>query len=266
MGKIVFPLNNISKAGKYKLELKISGTGFANDWNFWVYPAQNELLNSNEIYFCNELDAKAEEVLKRRGKVYLNAYSKVVKGKEIIMNFTPVFWNTSWFKMRPPHVTGMLLQNNHPVFEYFPTSYHTDYQWWSIVQTAQVMHLEDFPNGFTPLAQPIDTWFMNRKLGMLFEANAGNGKIIVCSANLSDTSSYPATRQLFYSIKKYMLSDKFAPKEKVEFSLIKDLFTSPSKETWESFTKDSPDELKPIKTNKTDEEVLNADLFYHLLS
>lgn len=188
--------------------------------------------------------------MQRGGKVYLNAFGKVVKGKEIVMNFTPVFWNTSWFKMRPPHVTGMLLQNNHPVFENFPTSYHTDYQWWSIAQTAQVMHLEDFPKDFTPLAQPIDTWFMNRRLGMLFEANTGNGKIIVCSANLSDTSSYPATKQLFYSIKKYMLSEKFAPKETIELSLIKDLFISPSKETWDSFTKDSPDELKPIKNKQ----------------
>lgn len=249
-GKISFPLNSILKAGQYNLEIKIRNTDYANDWNFWVYPAQNESINSNEIYFCNELDAKAENILQRGGKVYLNAFGKVVKGKEIVMNFTPVFWNTSWFKMRPPHVTGMLLQNNHPVFENFPTSYHTDYQWWSIGQTAQVMHLEDFQKNFTPLAQPIDTWFMNRRLGMLFEANTGNGKIIVCSANLSDTSSYPATRQLFYSIKKYMLSEKFAPKETVELSLIKDLFVSPSKETWDSFTKDSPDELKPIKNKQ----------------
>ena len=47
-----------------------------------------------------------------------------------------------------------------------------------------------------------------------------------------------------------MLSEKFAPKENLELSLIKDLFISPSKETWDSFTKDSPDELKPIKNKQ----------------
>lgn len=247
VGEIKLVLNQFKKAGQYKLKLKVLNTDFSNEWNFWVFPSQKERINTADIYSCTTLDKQAEEVLQKGGKVFLHAFGNIVKGKEIIMNFTPVFWNTSWFKMRPPHVTGMLIQNHHPVFEDFPTSYHSDYQWWSIVHNAQVMHLEDFPQGFTPLAQPIDTWFMNRRLGLIFEAKVGNGKIIVTSADISDTSSYPATKQLYQSIIKYMLSAKFDPKDNIDINVIKDLFISPSKETWDSFTKDSPDELKPIK-------------------
>ena len=49
------------------------------------------------------------------------------------------------------------------------------------------MLLEDFPKGFKPFVQPIDTWFLNRRLAMVFEAKVGNGKLIVSSANLSPT-------------------------------------------------------------------------------
>jgi hypothetical protein len=109
--------------------------------------------------------------------------------------------------MRPPHVTGVLIQDRHPVFKYFPTSYHSTLQWWEIANKAQVMNLEDFPQGFKPIVQPIDTWFMNRRLAMLLEAKVGNGKLIVCSADLvTDTINRIAARQLMYSIEQYMRS------------------------------------------------------------
>lgn len=244
-GKISFPLNDIPVAGHYKLEVAFDKLPISNDWDFWVYAAQLPKIEANDVYYCTSLDSKAVEILNNGGKVFLNAAGKVIKGKEIAMQFTPVFWNTSWFKMRPPHVTGMLIRSTHPAFVDFPTDYHSDFQWWSVVNKSQVMHLEDFPKGFKPIVQPIDTWFMNRRLGLIFEAKVGNGKLVVSSADLSDTSFFAASRQLYYSIKKYMLSDKFNPADKVDIAVITDLFQSPSKETWDSYTKDSPDELKP---------------------
>ncbi|HEY8689612.1 MAG TPA: hypothetical protein VIM07_10290 [Chitinophagaceae bacterium] len=44
-----------------------------------------------------------------------------------------------------------------------------------------------------------------------------------------------------------MLSNKFDPKDAVELSVIKDIFISLSKEQWDSYTKATPDELKPVK-------------------
>lgn len=63
----------------------------------------------------------------------------------------------------------------------------------------------------------------------------------------SDTTHRSAARQLFYSIQQYMLSDKFDPKDKVDMAVIRDIFISPSKEQWDSYTKATPDELKPVK-------------------
>lgn len=244
-GNLDFALSEIKEPSKLNLEVKVNGTDFVNDWNFWVYPEKNPE-NTSAVYYTTDLDDKAKEVLDKGGKVFLNAAGKVVKGKEVEMHFLPVFWNTSWFKMRPPHVTGMLIQEKSPAFTDFPTSYHSDLQWWDIQNRSQVMNLEDFPADFRPLIQPIDTWFMNRRLALVFEAKVGNGTIIVSSADIGpDVQNKPSAKQLFYSLQKYMNSDQFNPKNKLDFEVIKDVFTSPSREVFKTYTKDSPDELKP---------------------
>jgi Glycosyl hydrolases family 2, sugar binding domain/Glycosyl hydrolases family 2/Glycosyl hydrolases family 2, TIM barrel domain len=249
-GSIRFDLSSVSKATQLTIEVGIENTGFVNTWDIWVYPALLPIL-SHTIYYTTVLDEKTEEVLNKGGNVFLNIVGQVIKGKEISQTFLPVFWNTSWFKMRPPHTLGIVLNNDHPAFADFPGSYHSDLQWWGVVNKSQVMHLEDFPKNFRPLVQPIDTWFMNRRLALIFEAKVGNGKMIVSSADLSDTTSKGfAARQLFYSIKNYMQGDKFNPATTIDISLIKGLITTPSKYTFDAYTKDSPDELKP-KTNST---------------
>ena len=244
VGNISLPLSFIEKATKLNLEVRINNTPFVNDWDFWVYP-EKVVESKNDIYYTSDMDDKAKEVLNNGGKVFLNAAGKVVKGKEVAMHFLPVFWNTSWFKMRPPHVTGMLIQDKSPAFADFPTSYHSDLQWWDIQNRSEVMLLEDFPIGFKPLVQPIDTWFLNRRLALIYEAKVGNGKIIVSSADLRPDIDRPSSRQLFHSLQKYMASDKFNPQSEVSFDVVKDVLVNPSKEQFKTYTKDSPDELKP---------------------
>jgi len=51
-------------------------------------------------------------------------------------------------------------------------------------------------------------------------------------------------------LQQYMSSNQFNPKYEVAFSTVKDIFESPSKIQFDTFTKDSPDELKvKPKTN-----------------
>ena len=244
MGKIQLALSRITRPSQLKLEVAIEGTSFGNDWNFWVYPDKNPD-SKKDIYYTTVLDQKAKKVLARGGKVFFNGAGQVIKGKEVAMHFLPVFWNTSWFKMRPPHVTGILVQDKSAALTDFPTSYHSDLQWWDILNRSQVMILEDFPVGFKPLVQPIDTWFLNRRLGLVFEAKVGKGKILVSSADLRADSEKPASKQLFFSLEQYMDSGRFNPETELSFETIKDIFVNPSKEEFKTYTKDSPDELKP---------------------
>jgi len=247
VGKIEYPLSAITTATRLNLDISIAGTSYGNDWNIWVYPAAlPEVPNTNDVYYCDTLDEKAITTLQNGGTVFLQAAGKIVKGKEVVNYFTPVFWNTSWFKMRPPHTLGFVCDPRHPAFGYFPTSYHSDLQWWDIVNRAQVMHLEDFPAGFQPLLQPIDTWFMNRKLAFILEAKVANGKLLLCSVDLiHNLDQRPAARQLLYSLQRYVQSNAFKPAGEVPLSAIQALFTQPSRETWNGYSSSNPDELRP---------------------
>jgi hypothetical protein len=260
IGKLSFALTGINKAARLNLEVSIEGSDFSNDWNFYVFPKNTVTVKGkgspkkvayNTVYYCTTLDKKAEEVLAGGGKVFLNAAGKVVKGEEVVQTFLPVFWNTSWFKMRPPHTLGIICDPKHPIFKSFPTEGHSEFQWWEILNNAQVMNLEDFPAGFRPLVQPIDTWFINRKLAAVFEAKVGQGKLIVSSSDLSAAANHgPAAAQLFKSIQEYMATADFNPSFNVDIEVIKDLFKSGSKLVYQTYTKDSPDELKPVPPKK----------------
>jgi len=249
LGSVKFALGSIEKAQKLNLEIAVEGTEAVNDWDFWVYPATVNI-DKGTVYVTDSVDEKATEILKNGGNVLLTAAGKITYGKEVAQYFTPVFWNTSWFKMRPPHTTGIFVNNNHPLFKSFPTDYHSDLQWWELLNKAQVMQFTDFPTDFQPLVQSIDTWFINRKIGMLFEAKVLNGKLMMTSMDIkSDPDNRIVARQMYKAILDYMNSDGFRPQTIIPLESIKDLFTKKAKKV-DSYTKDSPDELKPVKGDK----------------
>nr|MCR5140369.1 beta-glucuronidase [Bacteroidaceae bacterium] len=143
IGDISLPVTDVKEATKYRLEVLVSGTNFVNDWDVWFYPAEPEMDEGN-VYITSTLDDKAMDVLDKGGDVLICAAGKVTYGADIRQQFLPVFWNTSWFKMRPPHTTGLFVNDAHPLFREFPTDYHSDVQWWELVNNAQVMLLSDF--------------------------------------------------------------------------------------------------------------------------
>ena len=243
IGTINLPLTKFDKAMKVNLEISIAGTNYVNDWDFFIYPVQ-EKPKLTGIHETDTLDRATLEILRNGGNVLLLTSGKVEYGKDVVQHLLPCFWNTSWFKMRPPHTTGILVNPYHPVFADFPTDYHSNLQWWELVHNAQVMQLTDFPKGFQPLIQSIDTWFINRKLGMLFEAKVLNGKIMVCSADLKrNLENRPVAQQLYVSIVQYMQSNKFRPTYVVDVENIRDIFRKEG-ERVRTYSNDAPDELR----------------------
>ncbi|WP_071147675.1 exo-beta-1,4-galactosidase [Bacteroides ihuae] len=249
LGQVNYSLNNVTSPQKLNLEVKIEGTEALNDWDFWVYPAQVEV-KKGSVYVTDTFDTKAHEVLEQGGNVLITAAGKISYGKEVVQYFTPVFWNTSWFKMRPPHTTGIWVNDKSPLFKNFPTEYHSNLQWWELLNKTQVMQFTEFPDTFQPLVQSIDTWFISRKIGTLFEANVLNGKLMMTSMDItSDPDKRIVARQMYSAILDYMNSDYFRPQEKINVEQIQNLFTKNAPKV-NSYTKDSPDELKPTKGDK----------------
>lgn len=234
--------------GTYDLDGRKEEVRSRNHWDFWVYP-QTTLddlarMDTGDVYITDILDEKAEQMLKAGGKVLVTAAGKITYGKDIVQQFTPVFWNTSWFKMRPPHTTGLYIESNHPLFRNFPTDYHSDMQWWDLVNRKQVMQFTEFPADFQPIVQSIDTWFLSRKIGMLFEANVEGGRLMMTTMPLDADSEVPVIAQMRKAVIAYMQSDDFRPQYTVDLQRVKDLFTKEAPKV-NMYTNDSPDELKP---------------------
>jgi hypothetical protein len=80
----------------------------------------------------------------------------------------------------------------------------------------------------------------------LFEANVGNGKMMVCSADITtEPDRRIVARQLYYSIINYMNTIHFVPEKSVQLSVIEYLVRDEG-ERINTHTTDAPDELKNI--------------------
>ena len=167
-------------------------------------------------------------------------------GSDVKQTYLPVFWNTSWFKMRPPHTTGAYIDKSHPLFKYdFPTDDWSNLNWWELLNQAQVMNFADLPRDYQSPVQPIDTWQVSRKLGMILEARVGKGRLLMTTMDISsDLAHRPVARQMRKALLSYMQSKDFTPSLTLTPQTVADFFTRQAAPL-NMFTKDSPDELKP---------------------
>lgn len=89
----------------------------------------------------------------------------------------------------PPMTIGCLIHDDQPVFEHFITSYHTDWQWWDILENAKVIEMKDAPAALRPFIQVIDHYDNNEKLGIGFEAKVKKGSLLVLAVDTQKTST-----------------------------------------------------------------------------
>jgi hypothetical protein len=167
-----------------------------------------------EVLITQSLDDRALDKLSEDGTVLLLCSERISEeyGAEVEIGFSSIFWNTAWTRGQAPHTLGILCDPQHPLYSEFPTGYHSNWQWWDPVTHSRAMILDQLPKDLAPLIQPIDTWFENRRLGLLFEANVAGGRLMVCSIELQkDMDQRPVSRQLLGSILNYMNSDQFDP-------------------------------------------------------
>ena len=146
IGLYQMDLSAIKKARKLTLEVLITDTPFKNRWDFWVYPSKQDVTNG-KVLVTDKLDKNAEATLKNGGSVLLLTYGKVgkEKGAQVAIGFSSIFWNTAWTNNQAPHTLGILCDPKHPVFNDFPTEYHSNWQWWDPVSHSQAMILDGFP-------------------------------------------------------------------------------------------------------------------------
>ncbi len=210
LGKVTFDLNAIDAAMELKLVVKLGETGFENDWLFWVYPVKVEM-NAGDVRIVNQLDDKIIDFLENGGDVLLTRAPDDIP-QDKAFGFASIFWNKLWFPGQPAYALGLVNRVEHPALEAFPTEFHSNWQWWDLTLHSRDLVLDDLPDDLRPIVQVIDDWNTARKLGLLFEADYGKGRIMVCGSDIvSNLNERPVARQFRKSILDYMNSSMFKP-------------------------------------------------------
>ena len=222
-GKIEIPLTRLNVSAARELTLTVNaGKTLTNSWKIWVYPRAAMPSSDDNVLYTKDLDSTAQARLSAGGKVVWMPDPSKTKGRKSV--FHNHFWNPIMFAW-PPMTMGCLMHDDMGMFADFPTSYHTDWQWWDILEYAKVMDLQDFPSGTVPFIQVIDSFDSNRKLGIGFEASVSGGKLLVLAMDAEkDIDKRPAARQLLRSIDKYVRGDGFAPRAVVDVEDLQSLY------------------------------------------
>lgn len=209
LGIIEVDLRQMSAPGKLTLKVSMADS-FRNEWNIWVYPAQQTPQQEGYIY-TRVWDAQAKEALEQGKNVLL--IPEKINGRKT--HFASHFWNPIMFKWNPL-IVGTLINSKHPAFKDFPTDSYADWQWWDILNNATALELNDLKT-VTPVIQSIDSYEENRKLGIAFEARVGKGKLFVlCVDPEKEIEKRKATQQLLTSIRNYVSSSVFQPENELK--------------------------------------------------
>lgn len=219
LGTLHIPLTGMDKAEK--LTLEISLCGHENAYSIWVYPDEQTVCPA-DVYECRSLDDHALHVLEHGGTVLLAPDStKEALPQSIKGQFSTDFWSVGTFPAQPGGM-GQLIDAAHPIFEYFPTDAHTDWQWWPFASQRAVI-LPDSLKDIRAIVTLMDSYAYLRPMAQLFECRCGGGKLFVSILGLHNLLQYPEARALLCAVYRYLDSPRFAPEREVDPQIIRGL-------------------------------------------
>ncbi len=167
------------------------------------------------------------------GVIFFPELEKLKSSNSILGSFQTDFWCFPMFRRAAqtrnievaPGTLGILCDPNTPALAHFPTEFHSNWQWWHLVKNSRPIILDNTPADYRPTVQVIDNFERNHKLGLIFEAKVGKGKLLVCAIDLLRQQDKPEARQLLYSLLQYVGSEKFRPRSEIPVKLLEEIFS-----------------------------------------
>ncbi len=218
IGTISQVLNDITFSQKLILEVRIEGTSHVTDYPVWVYPNGTEVSIPPDIHVTRHYDSETKRILQSGGRVvWLPDPDNLNPKKSISGKFLPDFWSKMFhdYEKNDSYTMGLLIDSDHPALKGFPTEFHTNWQWYDLVKASRSVILDNVvPHSYRPIVQTIDHFDRNHRLGNIFEAKVGRGKLLICTFDLPDLlKTRPEARQLYESLLAYVSGNAFNPSD-----------------------------------------------------
>ena len=221
LGNLSVSFEKANAPDQLTITVSLAGTPIANAWDIWIYPAQLETNAASGMVVARTWDRATKAALAAGKKVVLfpssPASDRALKG-----SFEPVFWSPIWFH-HDPATMGILVNPDHPLFARFPTDFYSNWQWRSLIDGSRSVILDETPLTYRPLVQVIDNFARNHRLGTVFEARVGPGRLLVCTLHLNQDEpdmQTPEQRQFLHSLYSYASSDTFAPRQELSVAVL----------------------------------------------
>ncbi len=233
-GTITPSISGISQSEAVMLEINIAGTEYKNRYPLWIYPDADLHKSVETTYISKKLDDHMVSELKSGKSVLWFPQKEDYEKQTVGALFQTDYWNYRMFKSicdrigKPasPGTLGILTNPEHPIFKDFPTDFHTNWQWYSIIKQSYPFILDRMPADYRPIVQVIDNVERNHKLGLVFEFNVDGGKLLVCMANLDVVNDKPEVVHFYNSIINYIHSDAFQPTTRISSQALYNLFSA----------------------------------------
>lgn len=221
LGTVRASLAAIHVPQQLKVTVSLPESDISNGWDIWAFPSVLKVEASAEITVAHEWGREAKAAL-ANGESVIVFPSSLPMGNVLKGSFKPVFWSAVWFHLDPATM-GILVNPDHPLFTQFPTDFYSDWQWYSLIEGSESVILDDAPLEYRPLVQVIDNPARNHRLGTVFEAKVGNGRLLVCTLFLNQgepEKRSPEQRQFLHSLYTYAASPMFAPKQELDVTVL----------------------------------------------
>lgn len=204
-----------------------------NSYDIWVYP--EETPDVKGVLTTKSL-SQALEWLQEGKRVILTPDSATAAANTLGPLFQTDYWNYRMFKticdkmQKPasPGTLGLLIDDSHPALEFFPTDFHTDWQWFSVISNSRPLIVDRLPASVDPIIEPIDNVERALRLALMLECNVGKGKLLLVMTDLDKTDLTPEGRWFRYSLERYVASKEFRPTLSLTPQQLKKLLTEPS--------------------------------------
>ncbi len=205
LGTIDIPLHFVKE--NRQLTLKVRVGQYENDYPVWVF-VREQPVKAKGVVIARTFDKKTLRALEKGKTVLLQADTTILR-QHIGGAFQTDFWCYPMFRRYgPPGTMGLLVNSASAALRGFPSASHSDWQWWNIARYSPVMVLDPIPQ-VQPVVQVIDNLSRNHRLGILFEANVGKGRLVVTTIGFG--TPRPEIQALYHSLLRYMQGKDFRP-------------------------------------------------------
>ena len=204
LGSLQFTLPRLAQATRLELNLRHQPSGAATSYPLWVYPARSAApVIPTGVSLVSALDDRAKSELAAGRTVVLCADSTRPFIGSPGGGWSPDFWSWSMFK-NVPGTLGLAIAAGHPALAGFPTENHSNWQWYHLARAAQPVVLDGLDRRLAPIVEVIDNPERAHRLGLIFEARVGSGRLVVCAIDLPSLAPlHPEARALLDSLLQY---------------------------------------------------------------